>query len=211
MLARSFASYFWAPLGAVHPHDDKLLTELALESALASDQSNDKRNTTSSHRGDDNDANTGGTVGATTSATSRRCYVCAENGDDKTHLDRGFGHDTTHDTTRSDRRGGRQRGGRRAHRVPAGVPACARAVFVNARVQLGSIFVCVSTAARLPSLTRQASLYNRKTPHFPVGTAIDEGGDLRAQASLRNNHNRTEARRQTPQKRTINFRTFPCT
>ena len=73
---------------------------------LASDQPNDKRTTTSSHRGDDNDANTGGTVGATTSATSRRCHVRDENGDGKTHLNRGFGHDTTHDTTRSDRRGG---------------------------------------------------------------------------------------------------------
>ena len=108
---------------------------------LASDQPNDKRTTTSSHRGDDNDANTGGTVGATTSATSRRCHVRDENGDGKTHLNRGFGHDTTHDTTRSDRRGGRRRAARRADGGPAGVPACARAVFVNARVQFGSIFL----------------------------------------------------------------------
>ena len=60
----------------------------------------------SSRRGDDNDINTGGTVGAMTSATSRRCQVRDENGDDKTHLDPGFGHNTTHDTKRSGRQGG---------------------------------------------------------------------------------------------------------
>ena len=81
MLARSFTPNFWAPLGAAHPHDNHLLTSPALESVLAPDQSNDKRNTTSSRRGDDNDANTGGTVDATTGATSRRCHVRDENGD----------------------------------------------------------------------------------------------------------------------------------
>ena len=105
MLARSFAPDFWAPLGAAHPHGNHLLTSPALESVLAPDQSNDKRNTTSSRRGDDNDANTGGTVDATTGATSRRCHVRDENGDDETHLDRGFGHDTTRHETRSERRG----------------------------------------------------------------------------------------------------------
>ena len=84
-----------SPLGAAHPHDNHLLTSPALESMRAPDQPNDKRNTTSSRRGDHNDANTGGTVDATTGATSRRCHVRDENGDDETHLDRGFGHDTT--------------------------------------------------------------------------------------------------------------------
>ena len=41
------------------------------------------------------------------------CHVRDENGDDETHLDRGFGHDTTLDTTRSDRRGSNERGGGR--------------------------------------------------------------------------------------------------
>ena len=98
-----------------------------MESVLASDQLNDKRNTTSSHRGDDNDANTGGTVGATTGTTSRRRHVRGENGDDNTYLDRGFDHDTTHDTTRSDRRGG-GREGERVGGLRAGARACARAV-----------------------------------------------------------------------------------
>ena len=126
MLARSFPPYLWAPLGTAHPHDDHLLTSPAFESVLASDQSNDKRNTTSSHRGDDNDANTGDTVGATTSATSRRCHVRDEDGDDETHLDRGFGHDTTLDTTRSDRRGSNERGGGRTEVERAIIHARAR-------------------------------------------------------------------------------------
>ena len=113
MLARSFAPNFWAPLGAAHPHDNHLLTSPALESVLAPDQSNDKRNTTSSRRGDDNDANTGGTVDATTGATSRRSHVRDENGDDETHLDRGFGHDTTLGMMRIDRRASNGRGGGR--------------------------------------------------------------------------------------------------
>ena len=50
---------------------------------------------------------------------------------------------------------------------------------------------CVSTAARLLSLTRKAFLCDRKTLHFPVDTAIEEGGDRRARASLRNNHKHT--------------------
>ena len=79
MLARSFTPNFWAPLGAAHPHDNHLLTSPVLESVLAPDQSNDKRNTTSSRRGDDNDANTGSTVDATTGATSRRGHVRDEN------------------------------------------------------------------------------------------------------------------------------------
>ena len=62
------------------------VTPPGLESLLASDQLNDKRNTTSSHRGDDNNANTGGTVGAMTGTTPRRCHVRDENGDDDTHL-----------------------------------------------------------------------------------------------------------------------------
>ena len=126
MLVRSFAPTFWAPLGAAHPHDNHLLTSPALESVLAPDQSNDKRNTTSSRRGDDNDANTGGTVDATTGATSRRCHVRDENGDDETHLDRGFGHDTTLDTTRSDRRGSNERGGGRTEVERACMHAHAR-------------------------------------------------------------------------------------
>ena len=44
MLARSFAPNFWAPLGAAHPPDNRLLTSPALESVLAPDQPNDKRN-----------------------------------------------------------------------------------------------------------------------------------------------------------------------
>ena len=132
MLARSFALCFWAPLGAAHPHDNHLLTSPALESVLASDQPNDKRNTTSSNRGDDHDAKTGVTVGATTGTTPRRCHVRDEKGDDETHLDRGFGHDTTHDTTRRDRQGG-GREGRRVDGGRAGVHAHTRAVLVNSR------------------------------------------------------------------------------
>ena len=71
------------------------------------------RNTTSSRRGNEKDAITGGTVDATTGATSRRCHVRDDNGDDETHLGRCFGHDTTLDTTRSDRRGSNERGGGR--------------------------------------------------------------------------------------------------
>ena len=126
MLARSFAPNFGAPLGAAHPHDNHLLTSPALESVLAPDQSNDKRNTTSSRRGDDSDANTGGTADATTGATSRRCHVRDENSDDETHLDRGFGHDMPLDTTRSDRRGSNERGGGRTEVERACMHAHAR-------------------------------------------------------------------------------------
>ena len=95
-------------------------------SIVASDQLNDKRNTTSSHRGDYIDATTGGTVGATTGTTPRCCHVRDENGDDDTHLNRGFGHDTTHDATRSDRRGSNERGGGRTEVERACVHAHAR-------------------------------------------------------------------------------------
>ena len=145
----------------------------------------------SSHRGDDNDANTGGTVGATTSATSRRCHVRDENGDDKTHLDRGFGQDTTHGTTRSVRWGGDE--GETGARRSSGCVCMRTRGYRKCASSIGSIFVCVSTAAGLLSLTRQAFLYDRKPRDFPVDTAIDEGGDRRARASLRKNHKQTTA------------------
>ena len=125
MLARSFAPNFWAPLDAAHRHDNHLLTSPALKCVLAPDQSNDKRNTTSSRRGDDNDASTCGIVDATTGATSRRCHVRDEDGDARPTSTVALA-TTPHDTKREVKGGGRRTSGETSGRRSSG-RACTRA------------------------------------------------------------------------------------